>query len=253
MFSQGGSWRTANTTAVPAGDTHKAAPRSQHPHLCCKVQFPAFHHQNTGSTHHSLSRQQREVSAASRFTSRHVCQICSSHSRSRPLPSSLTFPIQPFCVKLNSYLFAFRIKHLKSELTVCRHWGVFKQKWHQPVPPGRVQFELGSVSIRGAAGAATGARRDAAPASPQTLPEDIYKTPVLPPHGQQHCVARTTAPGVARAEQHYRWPRQRQGQEPTRNNENHLQSRKLHLLDETLSSNKTCLDNSSFITRLFRC
>lgn len=51
----------------------------------------------------------------------------------------------------------------------------------------------------------------------------------------------------------YQWPRQRRGQEPTRNNENHLQSRKPHLLDETLSSNKTCLDNSSFITRLFRC
>lgn len=107
LFSQGGSWRTANITAVAAGDTHKAAPRSQHPHLCCKVQFPAFHHQNTGSTHHGLSRQQREVRAASCFTSRHICQICSSHSRSRPLPSSLTFPIQPFCVKLNSYLFAF--------------------------------------------------------------------------------------------------------------------------------------------------
>lgn len=43
------------------------------------------------------------------------------------------------------------------------------------------------------------------------------------------------------------------GQEPRQNNGNHLQGRKLHLLDETLSSNKTCLDNSSFITRLFRC
>lgn len=74
-----------------------------------------------------------------------------------------------------------------------------------------------------------------------------------PPHGQQHFVAGSTAPRVARAERHYQWPRQRRGQEPTRNNGNHLQSRKLHLLDETLSSNKTCLDNSSFITRLFRC
>lgn len=74
-----------------------------------------------------------------------------------------------------------------------------------------------------------------------------------PPHGQQHVMAGTTAPEVARAEQRYPWPRQKQGQEPMRNNENHLQSRKLHLLDETLSSNETCLDKSSFITRLFRC
>lgn len=44
-----------------------------------------------------------------------------------------------------------------------------------------------------------------------------------------------------------------QGQEPRQNNGSHLQGRKLHLLHETLSSNKTCLDNSSFITRLFRC
>lgn len=74
-----------------------------------------------------------------------------------------------------------------------------------------------------------------------------------PPHSQQRVVAGTPAPRVARAEQRYPCPQQKQGQEPMRNNESHLQSRKLHLLDETLSSNKTCLDNSSFITRLFRC
>lgn len=48
-------------------------------------------------------------------------------------------------------------------------------------------------------------------------------------------------------------PQRCRGREPRQNNGNHLQGRKLHLLDETLSSNKTCLDNSSFITRLFRC
>lgn len=81
---------------------------------------------------------------------------------------------------------------------------------------------------------------------PQVLSEAAHRAPVLPvqpSHGWDH---RSSSCQSAATPQHC-W-----GQEPRQNNGNHLQGRKLHLLDETLSSNKTCLDNSSFITRLFR-
>lgn len=85
--------------------------------------------------------------------------------------------------------------------------------------------------------------------------------PGSPPGALRGCLQSTSAPSPAISWWDHRssgcrsgaTPQRCRGREPRENNGNHLQGRKLHLLDETLSSNKTCLDNSSFITRLFRC